>query len=295
MKLDKGFDVRARGIFRCATVLVFLLVAFEAASAATPAALTAISGGGQVATTGGAFPLPLSVRLTDASGAPVAGLEIGFEVDGCISIAGGSPCPPQSDYPWFGDHESLGVATTDANGVATSPALTAGAVAGAYRVFVIQFPDSSTGTVLRADFALWQVEGTVGVPITPAFTGAWYDPAQSGHGLLVEVLPNDVLLAYWFAFTPDGSQQAWFGGTGPILGDQAIVYASQGSGGHWIPNFDPADYTLHSWGTLTFTFTDCDHGRVDFASSITDPPWGWSSMSLKRLTQPAGLDCAAPR
>ncbi len=42
------------------------------------------------------------------------------------------------------------------------------------------------------------------------------------------------------------------------------------------------------WGTLKFTFTDCNHGRVEFASSAG---YGAGSMNLTRLTQPAGLTC----
>ena len=39
--------------------------------------------------------------------------------------------------------------------------------------------------VNRADeyYSFW-----VTVPITPAFTGSWFDPAQSGHGLHIEIL-----------------------------------------------------------------------------------------------------------
>src|SRR5690348_519298 len=76
MKLGKPFDVRAYGIFRCALVLTFTLAVVHGVSAATPAALTAVSGGGQVATVGGAFPQTLSARVTDASGAPVAGVDV---------------------------------------------------------------------------------------------------------------------------------------------------------------------------------------------------------------------------
>ena len=208
MKLDKPFDVRAYGIFRCALLLVFTFAMSHAAAAATPAALTPVSGGGQVATVGGAFPQTLSARVTDAAGAPIAGVDVGFQIDECNSIAGGSPCPPESVYPYFGDHEYGIVATTDANGIATTPALTAGSELGAYRVFAMYIPQSVGGVTLSAYYALWQVGGEIGVPITSAFTGAWYDPAQSGHGLLIEVLPSNMLLAYWFAFTPDGSQQA---------------------------------------------------------------------------------------
>jgi hypothetical protein len=40
---------------------------------------------------------------------------------------------------------------------------------------------------------------------------------------------------------------------------------------------------------LTFTFSDCNNGRVDFASTV--PGFGSNSMSLKRLTLPLGLAC----
>src|SRR5262249_34264365 len=83
------------------------------------------------------------------------------------------------------------------------------------------------------------------VPITSSFSGAWYDPAQSGHGILVEVLPNNQLLAYWFTFNPDGTQQAWFGNVGAIdpATNTATVGALQAQGGRWIPNYDPAHVT----------------------------------------------------
>jgi len=129
------------------------------------------------------------------------------------------------------------------------------------------------------------------VDIGPGFTGAWYDPEQSGHGLFLEVLPNNQLLAFWFTFTPDGTQQSWFGGVGPYAGNKATLPVNLTTGGRWIPNFDPSKRIDHPWGTLTFTFSDCDHGRVDFASSY--PGYGSNHMDLTRLTLPAGLTCTS--
>jgi len=127
------------------------------------------------------------------------------------------------------------------------------------------------------------------VPITSGFTGAWYDPAQSGHGIFIEVLPGNQMLAWWFTFNPDGTQQAWFGNVGAIDGDTATVAAVQTVGGRWIPNFDPANVTQPAWGRLVFTFSDCNHGRVDFTSSVAG--YGEGHMDLTRITQPAGLAC----
>jgi len=125
--------------------------------------------------------------------------------------------------------------------------------------------------------------------IGPAFTGSWYDPAQSGHGLFIEVLPDNRFYAAWFAFNPAGTQQTWFTGVGTYSGNIATLTAvEQPAGGRWIPNFDPSQIVRNAWGTLIFTFTDCNHGTVNFNSMIG---YGTGSMNLTRLTLPAGLSC----
>ncbi|HZP64873.1 MAG TPA: hypothetical protein VFB32_01070, partial [Rudaea sp.] len=129
---------------------------------------------------------------------------------------------------------------------------------------------------------------TLSVPIEPSFTGAWFDPTQSGHGLFVEVLPDNRFLAWWFTFAPDGGQ-AWFGGVGTYSGNTAtITEVALTTGGRFIPNFDPSTITKTLWGSLTFTFDDCNHGRVDFASVLG---YGSGSMPLTRLTQIDGTTC----
>ena len=133
------------------------------------------------------------------------------------------------------------------------------------------------------------VKPTAAFAINQGITGAWYDPQQSGHGLFLEVLPPNILLAFWFTFNPDGTQQSWFGGTGTYTGNTATLTMALTTGGRWIPNFDASKIVNNPWGTLTFTFTDCNTGRVDFAS--TYPGYGSNHMNLTRLTAPAGLSC----
>ena len=125
--------------------------------------------------------------------------------------------------------------------------------------------------------------------ITAAFTGSWYDPAQSGQGLFIQVLDDTRLLAAWFTFDPSGTQQAWFVGVGTYSGNTATISAvDQPSGGRWIPNFDPSQVVHNAWGTLTLTFSDCNSGHVDFDSVRG---YGKGGMDLTRLTQPADLSC----
>ena len=127
-----------------------------------------------------------------------------------------------------------------------------------------------------------------GLNIGAGFSGAWFDPSQSGHGLFLQVLPDNVLMAAWLTFSPTG-EQAWFIGVGPYGGNTAtLTSVHQPTGGRWIPNYDAAKVALNPWGALTFTFSDCDNGRVDFNSSAG---FRSGSMTLRRLTLPAGVAC----
>ena len=125
-------------------------------------------------------------------------------------------------------------------------------------------------------------------------TGTWFDPTQSGHGLTIEVLPGQPLqmLVSWFVFGPQGGQ-TWIVGRGPIDGNGAVLQGFQmaGSGGRFPPNFDRQTFMPRAWGTLKFTFNDCNHGHLDWAA--TAPGYGSGRMNLTRLALPAGLTCQA--
>ena len=129
-------------------------------------------------------------------------------------------------------------------------------------------------------------------PIGSGYTGSWFNPEQSGHGIALEILMGQPLrmLASWFTFAPNGDQ-AWIVGVGPVTGSQAVLqgYQTVGAGGRFPPNFDAANVHQETWGTLTFTFSDCNHGRVEWVSSV--PGYGSGGLDLTRLTLPAGLTC----
>lgn len=126
-----------------------------------------------------------------------------------------------------------------------------------------------------------------GLQIGPGITGIWFDPAQNGHGLIVEVLDGQRIAVAWFTFAPGGGQ-AWITGLGTTAGNRAEVDMVQPQGGRFIPDFDPASVTSTPWGRLTLTFDDCRTGRVDYASTAG---FGSGTMRLTRLTQAAGTRC----
>ena len=157
------------------------------------------------------------------------------------------------------------------------------------------FGDSGVwiGAALPVNFA--RESYSFGRTIDAGITGSWYDSAQSGHGFMLEVLPGNPmrLLVGWFTFAPQGGQ-AWIIGVGPITdyGAEVQAYESAGSGGRFPPNFDAANVHQQDWGTLTFTFRDCNHGHVQWASIA--PGYGSGAMDLSRLTLPEGLTCDVP-
>lgn len=76
-------------------------------------------------------------------------------------------------------------------------------------------------------------------------SGAWFNPAQNGHGLTLEVLDDGQrLAATWFTFDANG-EQAWLIANGSVneAGMGATMDATLVEGGRFPPNFDPDEVT----------------------------------------------------
>lgn len=121
------------------------------------------------------------------------------------------------------------------------------------------------------------------------WSGQWYDPARSGEGVHLEILPGDRALATFFTYPPSGSgeKQAWLAGTGRVVGNgiafDHIVRPRM------LRTADGGEAFAHvPWGTLWFEFGDCTTGRMRW-----EGPQGWGNgeAGLGRLTALEGLGC----
>lgn len=125
----------------------------------------------------------------------------------------------------------------------------------------------------------------------PACTsGSWYDPAQSGHGVQLQVAAaggKRLLLATWYAFHE--GEQIWLSGAGPIVGDTAEVALVASSGGRFPPAFDPGEVTHRPWGTARFERLDPRRMRLTWQATAD----GFTSgeLLLQRLTSPFTAPC----
>lgn len=135
---------------------------------------------------------------------------------------------------------------------------------------------------------------TASVTVDGYMSGSWYDPAQSGHGFDIDITDQDnQVVAYWFNYAPDGSgKQVWFYAQGTYDSTRNSVTLDAGitSGARFPPMFNSGDVTLTRWGTITFTFTDCNHGTASWKSTL--PGYGSGSIPITRLTHIKGTACA---
>lgn len=133
--------------------------------------------------------------------------------------------------------------------------------------------------------------------IGAGISGLWYDPANTGHGLVLQVsgsgdadnLPYK-MVAYWNVFTPQGQQlNLW--GIGDIANNAATVTVpvNTSTGG----NFPPAlsgNATTQPFGTLGFTFSDCN--TASMAVTTSRAGYANTTVPLKRLTSVADVPCS---
>jgi hypothetical protein len=131
-----------------------------------------------------------------------------------------------------------------------------------------------------------------GINLDGYMSGNWYDPAQSGQGFQLEFTDQDnIMLAIWFVYTPDGNGQNWIFAQGPydLTKNTVTLPAEILTGAKFPPLFSSSDLHATPWGTITFTFTDCNNGTASWNSSV--PGYGSGSLPISRLTQISGTTC----
>lgn len=123
--------------------------------------------------------------------------------------------------------------------------------------------------------------------IRPHHSGAWYNQVQSGHGLSIQVLDEERTIAFWFAYTPDGSPMFLvIDGlndghtvTGPAYYQEGMIWRQ----------FDPATLNSEVWGEVSIEFTGCNSAVLNWSSSMEG--YGDGQVELERLAFVGGLEC----
>ncbi|MDZ4814574.1 MAG: M14 family zinc carboxypeptidase [Pseudomonadota bacterium] len=124
--------------------------------------------------------------------------------------------------------------------------------------------------------------------LVPGSSSAWYDTARSGEGFVIEILSNELALAYFFTYNALGEQD-WYTMVGQIRGNRVIFPdVVRSAGGTFGPGFNPANITRTVVGSATFAFGSCESGWMDWTIDGVK-----GRMELSRLTRMLGLGCGA--
>ena len=143
--------------------------------------------------------------------------------------------------------------------------------------------------------ALAAVQAAMTLAVTPAHSGAWYDPARPGEGWILQILDAGTATLVWYSFTPPGTEagQAWFiASEGRIDGNRIeFPEVSEVSGGRFGAGFDAGAIQGRPIGALSLEFDDCNGARLQFEGGAEHPDL---DLPLQRLTSLAQRGCGQP-
>ena len=135
--------------------------------------------------------------------------------------------------------------------------------------------------------SVWALSPIPAKNIDLTFSGSWYNQAQSGHGLSVEVLDDNTTVIFWYVYDPDGSPVFLITvgeNENNITSGDTFIYSGMKFG-----EFDTNDVMEEKWGTVSLTFYDCDNAELTYSS--LDPQYGSGSIPMTRYTSIKGIQC----
>lgn len=153
--------------------------------------------------------------------------------------------------------------------------------------------NSGSASVLQVFSTTTRIAGS---GIQAGFSGSWFEPENSGHGLTVQVLDGtsptapDRLYAIWNVYDNQGNQ-AWVFGVGEIDGNESTLDAFITENGAFPPLFSADQPDVRPWGSMTLSFDSCTSGELQYSSDFA----GFNAsdtIDLGRLTEIKNQDCS---
>jgi hypothetical protein len=223
---------------------------------ATPTVVEASAGSGQSAALFTAFPVPLTVTVSDSSGAAVPGATVTFTAPG--TGASGT----------FADGSRTATSTTDLSGAAAAPTFTANGTTGTYTVTA-----TVSGIPGSARFSLANRAADPAASTGNGATVATPDDATATHDDATATDPDPAVTAGAVAIT--SAPATGSASSAADLG--AITVELPDSSGATVPAAVQTTAVLSSTSTGTAVFAATRRGSA--VTSVTIPP-GSSSVSF---------------
>lgn len=122
--------------------------------------------------------------------------------------------------------------------------------------------------------------------IDQTMTGSWFDQANTGQGINIEILTGNKILVYWYSY--DQGSPIWLTGVGTYQGNTAEIELSQFNGSEFGDDHQESLVSSKVFGSLSITFDSCNTGSMIY-NSIQG--FGSGTIPLNRLTNVLGLSC----
>ena len=131
--------------------------------------------------------------------------------------------------------------------------------------------------------------------ISRHMSGSWYNQQQDGHGISLEILPDNRAVFYWYVYNTDGTP-TFLIALGNLNGNTIIADAYHLTGMPW-PQLSPANKVQTLWGEIRLEFQGCNNLTLSYDSehSLQDIPSGNGSIELSRLAYIDYLQCVENR
>lgn len=127
--------------------------------------------------------------------------------------------------------------------------------------------------------------------IEPGTSSAWFDTSRSGEGFMLEILPGQRAVMFWFTYDTEGAQD-WYMAEGEIRGNRILFPEMVTvSGGEFGPGFDPEKVVRTPIGSAQFIWSSCNSGEMDWIIDGDGGARRQGRMKLWRLTDIMGLAC----
>jgi len=148
-----------------------------------------------------------------------------------------------------------------------------------------------TRTMSLMFLLLLSIGSTDAFAIDGSYSGNWFNTAQAGHGIVLEVNSPTTAIIDWYVYDNTG-KQVWLYAEGTITGNRIDAQVAI-TDGMQFGVFDPT--TLHQtlWGTLSLEFQSCNEATMTWNSTYTANGFSYGSgtLPLIRLSSIAGTQC----
>ena len=166
-----------------------------------------------------------------------------------------------------GGRVSLSVDTQDMTGhrLDANPATPAGYRWGAWRDY--EGTDGALDQGGRDRSLELPVSTTESDPVLPVGGGhsaMWFNPQRSGEGWVLEILPDQRAVAYWFTFDDEGRPR-WLVGNGRVEGNRIeFPELIAASGARFGADFESGDVKTSTVGSARMLFDGCSEGWYEY-------------------------------